>query len=85
MKSQLFTIGALSLCFVNTGCAANSGGHVVGNPIISESTAKKASKDLEKDLDKACDCTVKDPKLKKTAKTSSDCDCSKKEKKKDEK
>ena len=61
---KIFSVAALCLAFAGS-CAANTnnGGHVVGNPIISEGASKKMAD--EKDCDcskptqaKACHCAA---------------------------
>jgi hypothetical protein len=63
---KFLRISGLALCVLATGCAAqNGGGLVVGNPIVSDGTAKN----MKKGDTMPCACTAsKDARLKKTCK-----------------
>jgi hypothetical protein len=68
MKTMNFVcVGGLLFTFA--ACAStNNGGHVVGNPIISEGTSSKMKDDTKK-----CDCaSSKDPKVKAACKCAVD-------------
>ena len=65
MSTKVFLVGGLFLAF--SACAStNNGGHVVGNPIISEGASKKMAAPAD-EAPSTCDC----PKDKK------DCKCKK--------
>lgn len=50
--NRLWLTGSL-VCFVLAGCAAApGGGHVVGNPIVSETASGRAAKDAQ-----SCGCS----------------------------
>jgi len=65
MKSNAILVGGLFFAF--SACAStNNGGHVVGNPIISESASSKMK-------EPTCDCaSSKDPKVKAACKCAVD-------------
>lgn len=68
MITKSLAAAVLCLCFAQVGCAAssNGGGLVVGNPIISASTAKNMK-------DSTCDCAdSKDTKVKAACKCATD-------------
>ncbi|MGZ3652910.1 MAG: hypothetical protein ACXVB9_01195 [Bdellovibrionota bacterium] len=71
MRPSILFLGAVCLCFAQTGCAAteNGGGHVVGNPIISESASTKMASDT---ASAPCACASS-----KDAKVKAACKCAK--------
>jgi hypothetical protein len=70
-QAGLFFIGAACLTFV--GCAASpGGGHVVGNPILSQSASGRAAKEAG-----SCGCGHREKQKKHSCADHSSCGCAK--------